>query len=149
MIFDSIENAELYFGLSEKIKLALEYIKKTDFSLIKEETVEIDGKNIFAMIQKYNTRNTEDAKWEAHRKYIDIQYMVEGAENMGFVLSDYLDIVEEYNEEKDVEFLEGLGDYVQVNEGEFVIFFPDDAHMPGIKIKENEMVQKVVIKVAI
>ena len=149
MIFDSIENAELYFGLGERIKLALEFIKNTDFKSIKEETIEIDGKNVFAMIQKYNTRNTEDAKWESHRKYIDIQYMIDGAENMGFVLSDYLDIIEDYNEEKDVEFLEGLGDYVQVNEGEFVVFFPDDAHMPGIKIKENEMVHKVVIKVAV
>ena len=149
MIFDSIENAELYFGLGDRIKLALEFIKKTDFKSIKEETVEIDGKNIFAMIQKYNTRNTEDAKWESHRKYIDIQYMIEGAENMGFVLSDYLDILEEYNEEKDVEFLEGLGDYMQINKGEFVVFFPDDAHMPGIKIKENEMVHKVVIKIAV
>lgn len=149
MIFDSIENAELYFGLSERIKLALEYIKNTDLKSINEETIEIDGKNVFAMFQKYNTRNTEDAKWESHRKYIDIQYMIDGAENMGFVLSDYLEIVEKYNEEKDVEFLEGLGDFVQVNKDEFVIFFPDDAHMPGLKIKEPELVHKVVIKVAI
>lgn len=149
MIFDSIENAELYYGLNSRIKTAFDFIKKTDFKTLEEERVEIDGDNIFAMIQKYKTRNTEDAKWEAHRKYIDIQFMISGAENMGFVLADYLDIIEEYKDDKDVEFLEGLGDYVQVNENEFVIFFPDDAHMPGLKIKENEMVHKVVIKVKI
>lgn len=149
MIFDSIENAEMYYGLNSRIKTAFEFIKKTNFETLNEERVEIDGDNIFAMIQKYKTRNSEDAKWEAHRKYIDIQFMVTGAENMGFVLQDYLEIIEEYNPEKDVEFLEGLGDYVQVNENEFVIFFPDDAHMPGLKIKENEMVHKVVVKVKI
>jgi len=149
MIFDSIENAEMYYGLNGRIKTAFEFIKKTNFETLNEERVEIDGDNIFAMIQKYKTRNSEDAKWEAHRKYIDIQFMVSGAENMGFVLQDYLEIIEEYNPEKDVEFLDGLGDYVQVNENEFVIFFPDDAHMPGLKIKENEMVHKVVVKVKI
>ena len=149
MIFDSIENAEKYYGLGEKIKTAFEFLKSTDFKSLKEEKIEIDGDNIFAMMQKYKTRNSEDAKWEAHRKYIDIQYMVSGAENMGFVLADYLDILEEYNDEEDVEFLKGLGDYVQVNEGEFVVFFPDDAHMPGLKIKENEMVHKVVIKIKV
>ena len=149
MIFDSIENAEMYYGLGEKFKVALEFLKSTDFKSLKEEKIEIDGENIFAKIEKYKTKNSEDATWEAHRKYIDIQYMVSGAENMGFVLADYLDIAEEYNEENDVEILKGLGDFVQVNEGEFAIFSPDDAHMPGLKIKENEMIHKVVVKIKI
>ena len=149
MVFDSIENAEMYYGLGEKFKKAFEFLKTTDFNTLTEDRIELDGKNIFAMVQKYKTRNSDDAKWEAHQKYIDIQYVVSGAENMGFVLADYLEIKEKYNEENDIEFLEGLGDYVQVNEGEFAIFFPDDAHMPGIKIKENEMVHKVVVKVKV
>ena len=147
MIFDAIENAEVYSGLGEKFKTAFEFIKSTDFKSLKDGKIEIDGDNIFAIVQKYKTKNSEDATWEAHRKYIDIQYMISGAENMGFVLADYLEISEKYNEANDVEILKGLGDFVQVNEGEFVVFFPDDAHMPGIKIKESEMVHKVVIKI--
>lgn len=149
MIFDALENAEIYYGLGEKFKTAFEFLKMTDFNFIKEDRVELDGDNIFAIVAKYDTKNNEDAKWEVHKKYIDIQYMISGAENMGFVLADYLDIKEEYNDEKDIEILEGLGDYVQVNEGEFVVFFPDDAHMPGLKIKENELVHKVVVKIKI
>ena len=149
MIFDSIENAEIYYGLGEKFKTAFEFIKSTDFNSINEESIEIDGDNIFAMPQRYKTKNPENAAWESHRKYIDIQYMISGAENMGFVKSCYLDILENYDEEKDVEYLNGLGDFVQVGEGEFVIFFPDDAHMPCLKIKENEKVYKVVIKIKI
>jgi len=149
MIFDSIENAEIYFGLGEKFKTAFEFINSTDFYSIKEDRIEIDGENIFALPQKYETKNPENAAWESHRKYVDIQFMISGAENMGFVKSCYLDILEDYNAEKDVEYLNGLGDFVQVGEGEFVIFFPDDAHMPCLKIKENEAVYKVVIKILI
>ena len=149
MIFDSMENAEIYYGLGEKFKTAFEFLKKTDFNSIKEERIEIDGENIFAMPEKYITKNPENAAWEAHRKYIDIQYMISGAENMGFVKSCYLDLLEDYDQEKDVEYLNGLGDFVQVGEGEFVVFFPDDAHMPRLKIKENDEVYKVVIKILV
>ena len=149
MIFDSIENSEIYYGLGEKFQKAFEYIKNTDFSKISDAKIEIDGDNIFALVQKYNTKNPKNAKWEAHRKYIDVQCMISGAENIGFVLSDYLDITEEYNEEKDVEFYDGLGDFVQLNEGEFAVFFPNDAHKPGLHIKESELVHKVVVKVRI
>jgi len=149
MIFDSIENSEIYYGLGEKFQKAFEYIKNTDFSKISDAKIEIDGDNIFALVQKYNTKNPKNAKWEAHRKYVDIQFMISGAENIGFVLSDYLDITEEYNEEKDVEFYDGLGDFVQLNEGEFAVFFPNDAHKPGLHIKESELVHKVVVKVRI
>ena len=149
MIFDAIENAEVYYGLGEKFKRAFEFIKSTDLKSLKDGKIEIDGDNIFAIAQKYKTKDSDDGIWEAHRKYIDIQYMISGAENMGFVLADYLEISDKYNEADDVEILKGLGDFVQVNEGEFVIFFPDDAHMPGIKIKENEEIRKVVVKIKI
>ena len=137
MIFDAIENAERYYGLGDKFQKAFDFLKNADFSSIDKDLIEIDGKNIYAMIQKYDTRKPKDAKWETHQKYIDLQYMISGAENIGFVLSDYLDITEEYDEVKDFEFLDGMGDYVQLNEGEFVIFFPTDAHMPRLKIKNN------------
>jgi len=149
MIFDSIENSETYYGLGEKFQKAFEFIKNTDFSEISDAKIEIDGDNIFALVQKYNTKNPKNAKWEAHRKYIDIQYMISGAENIGFVLSDYLDLVDEYNIENDIEFFDGLGDFVQLNEGEFAIFFPNDAHKPGLHIKESELVHKVVVKVRV
>jgi len=149
MIFDSIENSETYYGLGEKFQKAFEFIKNTDFSEISDAKIEIDGDNIFALVQKYNTKNPKNAKWEAHRKYVDVQCMISGAENIGFVLSDYLDITEEYNDEKDVEFYDGLGDFVQLNEGEFAVFFPNDAHKPGLFIKESELVHKVVVKVRI
>lgn len=149
MIFDSIENAELYYGLGEKFKKAFEFLKNSDLANLPQELIEIDGDNVFALPQRYLTKNETDARWESHRKFIDIQYVVFGSENMGFVLEDYLDEVEPYDDEKDVEFFSGDGDYVQVNEGEFVIFFPDDAHKPGLKVGSNEEVYKIVIKIKV
>jgi YhcH/YjgK/YiaL family protein len=149
MIFDSINNAEIYYGLGEKFKIAFQFLQSTDFGSLKDDKIVLDGDNIFAMIQKYKAKNIEDTTWETHKKYIDIQYIVSGTEKMGFVSPNYLDTIIEYNKEKDVERLFGKGDFVQVRKGEFVIFFPDDAHMPGIKIEGNEMVHKVVIKVKV
>lgn len=147
MIFDAIENAEIYFGLGDKFKKAFEFLQSTDFDSVSDERIDISGDDVFALIQNYSTKELDDAKWEKHEKYVDIQYMVSGTENIGFVLADYLDVIEEYDEEKDVEFLDGDGDFLQISEGEFVVFFPDDAHMPGLKVDVLEKVQKVVIKI--
>lgn len=149
MIFDSIENAEIYYGLGEKFQKAFEFLKTADFDKLGTDKIEIDGENIFALPEKYITKNPEEGVWEAHRKYIDIQYMVDGTENIGYVLIDYLDELEDYNEVKDMELLKGEGDYMLINAGEFAVFFPDDAHMPGLKVEENEEVYKVIVKIAL
>jgi len=149
MIFDAIENAKKYSGLGEKFKMAFNFLLTTEFDSATDPKIEIDGDNIFALVQTYETRSQEYARWEKHEKYVDIQYMVSGTENIGFVLSDYLEVLEDYNDETDVEFLEGDGDFLQLNSGEFVIFFPDDAHMPGLAVETKEKVYKVVVKIKI
>lgn len=149
MIVDSIENASIYFGLDEKIKKALTFLKSTNFDEIKDERIEIEGEEIFAMISKYNTISSEEGKWEAHRRYVDIQYIVKGSEDFGYVNVEYLDPKSDYEPENDIQWFEGDGDFFQVHEGEFIILFPQDAHMPKLSIEESEEVTKVVIKVAV
>lgn len=149
MIFDSLENAEIYYGLGEKFQKAFEFLKTTDLENLPLEKIRIDGDDIFAIPQKYSTKEESEGKWEAHRKYIDIQYLVSGSENIGFVLVDYLEELEPYDDEKDVEFFSGEGDYVQVHDGEFAVFFPDDAHKPGLKIESTEEVFKIVFKIKV
>jgi YhcH/YjgK/YiaL family protein len=149
MIFDSIENSHLYNGLGDDFQKAFNFLKSTELENIPLEKIEIDGEKVFAIPQKYSTKDVSECKWESHRKYIDIQFVVKGSENIGFVLEDYLDELEPYDEENDFELFSGEGDYVQLNEGEFVIFFPDDAHMPGIKVESSEEVYKIVVKLAV
>lgn len=150
MILDSISNAEIYFGINPGIKKALEFIRDTDFESMPNGRIDIDGDNVFALVQRYKTKDPDDCKWEIHQKYIDVQYMELGFETVGYTNYEYLDAETPYNEETDVMLLEGEGDFFQLGEGDFAIFFPQDAHMPGLIVdEESEDVLKVVIKVKV
>lgn len=150
MILDSISSAEIYFGISPKIQKALEFIAETDFESQADGRIDIDGDNIYALVQRYTTKDAEEAKWESHQKYIDIHYMEKGFETVGYTNYEYLDLEVPYDAEKDCMLYDGEGDFFQLGEGDFAIFFPQDAHMPGIMIDdEGEEVLKIVVKIKI
>jgi YhcH/YjgK/YiaL family protein len=149
MIFDKIENSHLYEGISERIKKSFDYIKQTDLKTIKPGKYEIDGENIFALISEYKTKSEQEGKLEAHRKYIDVQYVISGEEQMGYVPLNGQQILEPYKEENDIVFFTGDKSFTKVSEGMFAIFFPEDVHMPGISTGKISDVKKLVIKVRI
>ena len=150
MISDTIKNKNLYGGISSRIKSALEHLAKTDFTNIEPGRYELDGDNVFVLVQKYDTLPKDQGKWECHRKYIDIQYIVKGIEQIGFCNISSMKITTEYNPEKDVAFLSGDGDVVTLNKGSYGIFFPEDAHQPKLA-PENKPgpVKKVVVKIKV
>jgi YhcH/YjgK/YiaL family protein len=150
MISDTLKNRHLYAAISPRIKTALDYLAKTDFSAMEPGRIEIDGTNLYILVQSYDSLPKEQGKWECHRKYIDIQYIAEGIEQIGFTNIDNMNVTTEYNPEKDVAFLSGKGDYVTLVKGSYGIFFPQDAHQP--KIAPNNTpgkVKKVVIKIKV
>jgi YhcH/YjgK/YiaL family protein len=147
MIIDKIENAHLYEGISERIKKSFDYIRQTDLKTIKSGKYEIDGENIFALISEYKTKSEQEGKLEAHRKYIDVQYVISGEEKMGYVPLNGQQILEPYKEENDIVFFKGDKSFTKVSEGMFAIFFPEDVHMPGISTGKILDVKKLVIKV--
>ena len=150
MIVDVLNNIQLYGTISPGIKTALEYIAETDFSAMEPGRIEIDGNNVFVLVQKYDSIPKEQGKWECHRNYIDIQYIAEGQELIGFNHVDKMKVSVPYNTEKDVEFLSGEGDYVTLSKGSYGIFFPHDAHKPKIAPKGIPgKVLKVVIKIKV
>ena len=100
------------------------------------------------MVQEYDTKPAAQAKWEAHRKYIDIQYVISGMERMGFANLKTMQ-VGEYAPERDFQALNGAGSFVDVFAGAFVIFFPEDGHMPCLCVDAPEPVRKIVLKVRI
>lgn len=148
MIKDNLKNAKTYYGISENIKTGFEWIKNNDLKSMNDGRYEINDK-IYANLQSYMTK--DEAPYEAHRDYIDIQYMVDGEEMSG--VTDYLNCVttEKYNKEKDIEFLKNMSDeqFYKIKEGEFFVFFPTDAHKPAIKIGANKKVKKVIVKVRV
>jgi YhcH/YjgK/YiaL family protein len=149
MIFDQLKNACLYFSLSERMKKALEYLGTTNFSTMEPGKIEIDGDDIFAIVQHYDTKPITSGKWESHKKYIDIQYIVSGKEKIGYSHSNKTIVTQPYHAEKDVQYLKGEGNFLIVEAGYFAILFPSDVHMPGIAINLSTPVTKVVIKVKV
>ena len=149
MILDNIKNLQNYAFLPAKLLRALETIRDTDFSKLEDSRYEVEGEDIFFFIQAYPTRD-ENLKLEAHRKYIDIQYMICGTECMGVGQLDDMTEEVEANPEKDCWFYYGPMDMLTVKEGMFAVFFPNDIHRPGMAYnKKNVPLKKIVVKVKV
>ncbi len=149
MIFDKLDNAELYYPLSKKIKKAFEFIKITEWKNLEPGKYEYD-EDIFANLQEYETKNPTDAEFEVHRKYYDIQYVISGKEAMGIGQLDDLNITKPYDKDKDVVFGECPYSTIIVPEGYFTLFAPKDAHKPSLNVSnETKEVKKVIVKIKI
>ncbi|MCU0333349.1 MAG: YhcH/YjgK/YiaL family protein [Ignavibacteriaceae bacterium] len=147
MIIDKIENSHLYKNISERISKSFEYIKTTDLKNLPPGKYPIDGENIFALVSEYQTKAEHEGKLEAHRKYLDVQYVISGEELMGYTPLGNQQVLESYKEENDIVFYTGDKSFTKVSEGMFAIFFPKDVHMPGIASGKYSSVKKLVIKV--
>jgi len=149
MITDKLEYYNIYTRLSDRIASALMYILTTDLNTIEKGTYVVEEDEIFAQVSEYNTKPAEDVKWASHFKFLDIQVIIKGEEMMGFAPLENMKILENYNEDKDIQFLTGTGDYVTARPGSFTMFFPHDAHKPGIALGESSKVKKLVLKVKV
>lgn len=149
MIKDRLINADTYYGISESLQRGFEWLRVQDLKNIECGQYEIDGKKIYANIQEYETKT--EANYESHRKYIDIQYMIEGKELVGVTDISNCQTVETYNEERDLEFfsITRSEHYEELSEGEFLVFFPQDAHKPSMACETKSKVKKVVVKILI
>jgi YhcH/YjgK/YiaL family protein len=108
------------------------------------------GDKAFAMVSEYQTKKLIDSKWEAHRKYIDLQYVIEGEEKMGLLPLEKAAAPQGYDDTKDLIFFgNNEGEYFQANQKVFFLFFPSDVHRPGIQIEGTVPVKKLVIKIAV
>ncbi|MBD8069427.1 YhcH/YjgK/YiaL family protein [Bacillus sp. PS06] len=146
MIIDKLSNAQLYDGVHPRIQKGLQFLQENDLHALEPGKYEVEGDDVFVLIQEYETISEEQGRWESHRTYTDIQYMIRGQERMGYVNVHELLVAEEHLD-KDLLFLEGKGDLLRVTEGSFAIFTPEDGHMPMISVQEPQVVKKAVVKV--
>ena len=151
MIVDKIENAGVYADLSERLAKALEVLKKEDFSKKAEGRYDIDGSNLYYLVQRYQTKPMEQCKLEAHENYIDIQFVADGEEILAYTPIDNLEVTTPYNKEKDIVFYKTPAKITSVNltEGMFCVLYPQDSHMPKCQLSGPSNVLKVVVKVKI
>lgn len=112
--------------------------------------IELDGDRLFAMMQEYPTKPEKDCFWEAHRKYIDIQYICDGVEEIGYAPLTSLKVIEPYDAGKDFVKLAGSGSILRMPAGMFAVFFPHDGHKPCMAANGVVApVRKIVVKVAV
>ncbi len=149
MIIDHINNSKLYHSLGERMQKAFQYISNTDFSSMEKGKYIVEEEDIFAMVNEYETKAEADCKIEAHHKYADIQFIIEGEELIGITLLNGQVPTEEYNDEKDCVFYNEPVSKVKIASGMFAVFFPHDLHQPGISVSTPAKVKKVVVKVRV
>jgi YhcH/YjgK/YiaL family protein len=150
MIIDKIDNASLYYGLGKRITSALRFLSENDLAKMDPGKYEIDGANIFASIMNYESKPAVQGFWEVHRQYIDVQYVAEGIERIGYAHMNDLTADGPYDTEKDFQKLKGDGgNFFVMRTGTFVILWPHDAHMPGLTLTTPLPVKKIVVKVLV
>lgn len=149
MIVDRLEHADLYGGLAPRIVAALQWLRTTDLEALPAGKVTIDGEHLFAVVQEYQTKPREEGFWEAHRRYIDVQYVVHGHELMGYAPLRSLHVTQPYDPEKEMLKAAGPGDFIGNPAGTVFILWPHDAHMPGIAEGAPVGVKKIVVKVEV
>ncbi|MBQ8507421.1 MAG: YhcH/YjgK/YiaL family protein [Clostridia bacterium] len=149
MIYDILSNLSCYRGLSANMDRALEALASTDFSAQPAGKYEIDGDNVFYMIQEPELRDEESALYEIHKKYADIQFALTDGETILALPTSAIEDWQPFDEARDIGFSMNTepGIPLEMNAGSFAIFFPQDAHMPCLRGGNAKKCRKVVFKV--
>lgn len=150
MVIDKLSNASLYFALGPRFRKAFEFLQTTDLAALEKGKHPIEGTDVFAIVNEYDTVDPAAEQMESHKKYIDLQYMVQGEELIGHAFLGQLRPSQPYDEEKDyMLFAEPPAFFTKMEPGSFAIFYPTDLHMPNLRIQEPVAVKKIVIKIAV
>lgn len=151
MILDRLENWALYFDQDSRVGRAMQWLSRRFDESSPDGRIDIDGEDIFALVQGYATLDPSECRFESHRRYLDIQYVYGGGEVMGWKPISALDVVEDYDADKDVAFFAVPPHFttLEVYPGQFALFYPNDGHMPRLKLSGEENVKKVVVKVRV
>lgn len=151
MIFGHVRDLESRFSwLPEPLRKAVEHLGATDFSRLPAGNYELMGKDIYVQVIDMATKPFAETRPEVHSRYIDVQFLHCGSENIG-VASDTgrNPVSEDLLEERDLLFYSTMENEstLTMTPGSFAVFFPSDVHRPGCAVSAPEPIRKVVIKV--
>ncbi len=147
MIFDTLDNIKNYEGIGN-VYTALKFLSETDFSKMELGRYELSGDDIFYMVQRYVT-DPDKTISEAHKKYIDIQFMVDGEEIIGIAPISCEKTETEAKPENDVWFYECKTEPLTLIKNSFMVLYPNDLHCPGVAVDGARTCHKVVVKVKV
>ena len=148
MILDSLENSQQYESLHPLFEKAFDFIKRTDFTRLKDGKIETNDPRLHFSIARARGKDPQDAVLETHKKFIDIQAPLVGVESVGWKSGSELMIISEpYSDKKDITFYHDFPTtYSKLYPGQFAIYFPEDGHAPGIGQGD---IRKVIAKIAV
>ena len=148
MIFSTLSQSDRYAALHSLFPRAIEYIRNTDLMSLAPGHHPILGEDLFAIVEHMPGRTREAAQLEVHRRYIDIQLVLEGIDEMGWrPLIECSEPADEYSAERDIRFFrDAPAAWIATPPGAFCIFFPEDAHAPLVS---SGSIRKVVLKIAL
>jgi len=144
---NSVEFERQYESNKELWDKAFAYLGDEKLSRIVPGKYPIDGDNVFAIITQGPPKKLEDVKWESHRKYIDLQYVIKGKIKIGVSPVSAAKVTEPYADSRDAVNYTAEGRYLTATPKEFFLFFPQDAHRPDIKVDGSDTLKKLVIKI--
>ena len=150
MIIDSLKNAPLYKTISPNLAKGFDWLAKFD-PATPDGRHDIDGDNVFALVQSYESGPAAEKKFESHRKYTDIQLVVSGTETMLYTPITALQPSTEFDLKKDIVFYAETADTTPLlcPAGTFAVFFPQDGHKPCCTAGTPMPIRKIVVKVAL
>jgi len=148
MILDTLNQANRYFTLHPLFAQAFEFLRGTDLLALDPGIHTIDCEHLFAIVEDCAGRTRAEAKLECHRRYIDIQLVLEGVDEMGWKpLAECVDPETDHDDARDIRFFnDAPASWIATPPGSFCLFFPDDAHAPLVSAGR---VRKVVVKIAV
>ena len=149
MVADLISRSDKYKTLHPLFGAAFEFLKRPDLAEIAPGRYALQGDALFAIVQDYETKPVERGVLEAHRRYIDIQYIVSGSESVGYAPFETQPETVAFSKEKDIGFYEGSFALCPLQAGSLMILWPEDAHAPGLSSGASAKVRKVVIKIEV
>ncbi|MBN1152225.1 MAG: YhcH/YjgK/YiaL family protein [Dehalococcoidia bacterium] len=151
MILDSVDNSVRYESMGKRFAHAFTLLRNGNLAAKEPGSYEVDGRNLYYMVQQYNTKPSEERRFESHRVYADIQAVFSGREAMGVTKIAGLEVQTPHDEAKDIMFFTTPADYTELKmeAGDFVVLFPGEVHMPQCQWDGPAQVVKVVFKVKI
>lgn len=142
--------AVLYHKNTKHWDQAFHFLKSANLKELPLGIQELEGKHLFVNVQKYYGKDKSEAIFESHKKYIDIQYVIEGEEIIGLTTIDKAKVKEQYKEDKDITFYDSDEmEYLKATPENFFLFFPDDIHQPSITADDSIQIKKIVVKILI
>ncbi len=152
MIVTDLDHIDHQIPMTPSLRKAFDFLRGREILRLADGRVDIDGDRVFALVQRYETVVTDAPKFEYHRTYIDVQFIVSGEAVIGWAPAERMSVTEAYDAEKDICFgMVDVGKWtpVRLEAGQLAVLWPEDAHAPKGAAGALSRVMKIVVKVAV